>query len=59
MDQRDREERQLEDDYQVGRITLTEYNRLMRDLNRDYRESAQGAAEDAAHEAYERELDRW
>jgi hypothetical protein len=55
MNQWDREEQQLENDYAAGLITREEYNRAMRELTRDYR----WAAESSAQEAYEREMDRW
>lgn len=55
MNQYDREEEQLAHDYAAGLITREEYNRQMRELQRDYR----AAAEESAREAYERELDRW
>lgn len=51
----DREEEALCNDYNEGRISLSEYNRAVRDLQRDYRESA----EDSARDAYERELNSW
>ncbi len=55
MNQYDREEQQLCDDYNAGLITREEYNRQMRELQRDYR----AAAEEVAREAYDREMDRW
>ena len=53
--QLERLEDQLHDDYEKGRITRQEFEEELRQLHRDYRE----AAREAAHEAYERELDRW
>lgn len=53
--QYEREEQQLEDDLSDGRITQAEYNSQMRDLQRDYRESARESAE----AAYEQELGNW
>lgn len=38
-----------------GQITQAEFNQHIRDLNRDYRESAQ----EAAQEAYDREMSNW
>lgn len=55
MNQFDREEQQLENDYAAGLISREEHNRQMRDLQRDCR----AAAEESAREAYEREMDRW
>ncbi len=51
----EREENQLEEELNEGRITRKEYNQEMRELQRDYREQAR----ESAREAYERELDRW
>lgn len=51
----DREEEQLERDRMNGLISNAEYNRAMRDLQRDYRESAQ----ESAQNAYDRELNNW
>lgn len=51
----EREEEYLEKEYAEGRISLKEYNEQMRDLHREYRQSAQEAAQDA----YIRELDNW
>jgi hypothetical protein len=53
--QMEREEESLCEDYNNGSITLSEYNRAVNDLHREYR----AQAEEAAQEAYERELDRW
>ena len=49
------EESQLEQDLNEGLITLKEFNRLMADLQRDYRESAR----EASQEAYDDEMERW
>jgi hypothetical protein len=51
----EREEQLLEDDYNAGNLSLAEYNREMRELQRDYR----AAAEESARDAYESELQRW
>ena len=51
----DREEQQLEDDLAAGRITSAEYQKAIRELQRDYR----AAAEELAECAYKRELDNW
>lgn len=51
----EREEQQAHEDHAAGRITLVELNKRIRDIQRDYRDAAQEAAEDA----YERERDRW
>lgn len=55
MSQFDREEQQLSDDYNAGLITREEYNRRMRELQRDYRD----AAAEAAEQAYDREMSNW
>ncbi len=55
MDRIEREERQLEEELAEGKITQKDYNREMRELQRDY--AAQ--AHEAARRAYERELERW
>lgn len=55
MTQFEREEEQLEKDFYAGLISGAEYNEQMRELVRDY----QGAALEAAEEAYRDELDRW
>ena len=49
------EEQALEDDLNNGVISLTEYNRELRSLHRDYRYAAQESAE----QAYSDEMDRW
>jgi len=53
--QLDREERLIEESYERGEITRTELNEELRELHRDY----QGAAEQAAQEAYDAEYGRW
>jgi len=55
MDQMEREEMALEQDLAEGRISQTDYNKEMRELQRDYRD----AAEESAMGAYRDELDRW
>ncbi len=55
MSQLEREEAALTDDYNAGRLTREEYNKYMRELQRDY----QAQAEEAAQEAYEAEMSRW
>lgn len=55
MDQFEREEDFLEQQLNNGEITLTEFNREMRELQRDYR----AAAEEAAEQAYRDEMGRW
>ena len=49
------EEDRLQQDYASGLLTLEEYNRAMLELQREACE----AAEEAADEAYQRELNRW
>jgi hypothetical protein len=51
----EREERALEQQLASGEISLQEYNAEMRELQRDY----QAAAEEAARDAYNRELENW
>jgi predicted RNA-binding protein associated with RNAse of E/G family len=51
----EREEDQLVEDLNSGRITRDEFNRAMRELIRDTR----AAAEEAAQQAYDNEMERW
>jgi hypothetical protein len=51
----DKAEKQLEDDYAAGILSAEEYNEQMRDLQREYRD----AADDAAQNAYDREMENW
>lgn len=53
MNQRDREEQQLEDDLSNGFITQSEFNKEMRDLNRWYRDSLEEEAQEAYHRVIE------
>jgi polyhydroxyalkanoate synthesis regulator phasin len=53
--QYEREEELIDQQYTDGLITREEHTRLVNELWRDYREAAQ----EAAREAYERELDNW
>lgn len=55
MSQLEREEEGLEQAYADGYISIAEFNEEMRDLHRAYR----CTAEEAAHEAYDREMERW
>ena len=55
MNQLDREEDALLDAYERGDIDRREYNESMRELQREYRWMAQ----EAAQEAYDREMERW
>jgi hypothetical protein len=55
MDQYEREEQAISDAYGRGDISNAEMRKQLRALQRDYRDAAQ----EAAREAYERELDRW
>ncbi len=55
MDQYEREEEAILNDEAEGRISHAEAMRQLRDLQADYR----AAAENAALDAYERELDNW
>lgn len=51
----EREEDQLVQDLNAGRITRDEFNRQMRELTRDY----QAAANESAERAYDEEMARW
>ena len=51
----ERMEDQLERDLDAGLISQAEFNAEMREMQRDY----QAAAEEAARDAYDRELGYW
>lgn len=51
----EREEDQLCNDLNAGLITREEYNKQMREISRD----RHAAAQEAAQDAYDREMDRW
>lgn len=53
--QLEREENHLVEQFNSGQISQEEYNKQMRELQRDYRAAAQEAAQDA----YDREMERW
>lgn len=55
MDAFEREERLLEEQHANGEISTAEFNREMRELERDYG----AAAEEAAQRAYDDEMERW
>jgi len=55
MDAYDREEQEIEDQHRRGEITIKEYNKEMRDLQRDWRREA----EESAQRAYDDEMNRW
>lgn len=55
MNQLEREQEYLEEQLNRGEISLAEFNREMREIQREYRAMAQEAAE----EAYHNEIDRW
>ena len=59
MNQYEREEEQLERDLAEGRITQTEYNKQLRDMQRDYRDELRGMAEEAAERAYNDVVERF
>ena len=59
MNQYEREEEQLERDLAEGRISSAEYSRQLREMQRDYRDEARGAADEAAERAYQDEIGRW
>ena len=54
MDDFDRAEQEISEQCGNGEISIEEYNRLMKDLQRDYLEEAR----ESAQRAYENELDR-
>ena len=54
MDDFDRAEQEISEQCGNGEISIGEYNKAMRDLQRDYLEEAR----EAAQRAYENELDR-
>ena len=51
----EREEQQIEDDFNDGHMSQAQYNSDMRDMQQSYREEAQESAQDA----YEEEMGRW
>lgn len=53
--QLEREEQYLEEMLNSGEITLAEFNKEMRELQREY----WAAAEETAWNAYENEMGRW
>ncbi len=53
--QYDREEQYIIDQMNSGMISQQEGRKQLRELQRDYRAAAQEAAQDA----YDREMDRW
>lgn len=55
MNEYDREEEHLAEQLNCGEISMEEYNKQMRELQRDYR----AAAEDSAREAYDNEMGGW
>lgn len=55
MSQLDNELEGLEEQLEGGDITPEEYNRLSRELERDYRD----AAKESAQDAYDDELEQW
>ena len=57
MTQYEREEEQLERDLIEGRISQAQYNKDLRDMQRDYREEMLGLAEEAAERAYNDAMD--
>lgn len=55
FNQFEKEEQEIEDSYAVGEMTQEQYGWCLRELRREY----QAAAEEAAHEAYQNELNCW
>lgn len=59
MTQYEREEEQLERDLREGLISQADYNKQVRDMQRDYRDEMRGLAEDAAEQAYNGTMGAW
>lgn len=59
MNQWDREREQLERDLMRGLIGNVEYNKQMREINRDEQLTMMGEAQDAAERAYNDVLGNW
>ena len=59
MTQYEREEEQLERDLREGKISQAQYNKELRDMQRDYRDEMRGLAEDAAERAYNDTMGGW
>jgi hypothetical protein len=59
MTQWEREEEQLCRDLNCGLLSPAEFNKQMRELQRDMRDEMLGAAEEAADRAYRDECERW
>ncbi len=59
MDQYEREEQALHEQYACGEITATELNKRLRELWRDAADEQRGAAEEAAAQAYDDVMGRW
>lgn len=55
MNALEREEKNIEDQYDNGEISAAEFHRKMNELRRDYC----AAAEESAQEAYDDEISRW
>lgn len=51
----EREEKHLEEMYSSGQITLAQYNKEVREMQRDY----QAQAQESAERAYDDEMARW
>lgn len=59
MTQYEREEEQLGRDLNEGRITPAEYNKQLRQMQRDMADEVRGMAEEAAERAYHDVFERW
>jgi hypothetical protein len=59
VNQWEREEQQLVDDYAAGFLTQKEFNDQLGQLQRDMRDQARAEAQDAADQAYEDAMARW
>lgn len=51
----ERQERELQEQFDAGKIDRSKFDLEMRDIHREYREMAR----EAAQNAYDDELDRW
>jgi hypothetical protein len=59
MNQWEREEQQLVDDYASGFLTQREFNDQLGQLQREMRDQARAEAQDAAEQAYDDAMARW
>jgi len=59
MNEWEREEQQLEDDYAAGLISLSEFNRLVKELQDALAYELRSEAEEAAERAYNDVYGNW